>query len=604
MNNGARIGDLFGKDIIGKIQNNEFHGKNAKRTANLLQDKKDTQKIALAISENYPIKAIYPSITPECIRLTMENYRKHVHKYNVSVIEENEAIRKFNESVEIYISSNPLNEVQKEFSKVFMKKYGKQKKYIHTNTETQEDEIKERYVFNFFTEKSIRDYNEAVTDFCNNYGLVVKKRELQTIKPVTEKIFRQILFVYNTQLYRLNKEYIKIGFSKQTTLPKLIAHTNEIINFRKDVGIKVIDLSPRTLKRHIERLHEAGVLKNYEYSGTSRPPKQYINPEILVVFDEKTARFLNTENQQFSPDNWTVCPHNKKITRTYKDNSNISESDNVDIRKKGVSATLQQVSNFSFYKTTTEQDANLEGSAGGKNVKNTETLSEKLKNTLLHPIELAEKLSAGDYTNYTPIDIRVLVKEAYHGHLSRDEFREVVIQDFFKTAAKLYRGKNVFVGAWLNTINDYYNTKLLAFNGVAFNKYVLIDTIIEWRWRLEYARKWFAKHNEVRILFPSDYFDFQRKTNKEIGFEYTKKAYSNHLKSIEKTEARLKNQKLKAEKRQYRNTRLKMVDNKVNQFFRNKINYQELYNYVKNNYPEFTEKLALMINKKSTQYNC
>lgn len=602
-NQGVRIGDLFGKDIIGKIQNSDYFGRNAKRFATE-PDSSNTKKAALDISGQYPIKAIYPSISPECIRLTMEKYRQHVHRYNQQVELENEQIKQFNRNVELYLRENQLNEVQKEYSKLFIKKYAKLKKVVVENPETKEDEIQTRYVFNFFSEKSIKDYNEEVKAFCKDYGLIVKQRVLQTIKPITEKIFRQILFCYNTQMYTLNKEYIKLGFAKPKTIPKLSIYPNEIIKFRKDLDIKVLDLSPRTLKRHIERLEAAGVLQYYQFSGTNRPPKRFINPEILVVFDEKTAQFVNTENQCFTTKKRTVCHHNKEITRAFENKININESDFVDIQNKGVSASLQRLVNLSFYKTTIEQNVKDLHPARAENVKVSETMSEKLKNLILHPLELAERLTNQEYNNYTPIDIRVLYQEAYHGSLSREEFRELVLQDFFKNSAKLFKGKPVFTGSWINAIKDYYKNKLLAFNGLPFNKYVIIDKIIEWRWRLEYARKWFVKHNEVRILFPSDYFDIYRKTNKEIGFEYTKKAYQNHLKAIEKTEARQKNLKLKAEKRQYRNTRSKLVEYKINQFFKNKIDYQELFDYVRNNYPEYVDKISLMINKKSTQYNC
>jgi len=277
--------------------------------------------------ENYPLKAVYPSIPNQCMRATMDNYRKFVHQHNQKIALQNAEIQTFNEKVDDFIANNELNIVQEKFGELFQKKYGKHKKYIYQNPDTGEDEIRTQYEFNLHSNKSIRAYNEQAETFCNDRGFVVKKKELQPIKATTEQVFQQILFCYTMQMYQLNKQYIKLGITREKSLPKVDLHPEEIKHVNKENGIKMLDLSSRTIKRHIDRLLDAGILQNYLFLGTNRPPKTHINPEILVYFDERGSKLKTIENQSFNQKIETKCPHSKENTRTNKKNKKEAISD-------------------------------------------------------------------------------------------------------------------------------------------------------------------------------------------------------------------------------------------------------------------------------------
>jgi hypothetical protein len=123
------------------------------------------------------------------------------------------------------------------------------------------------------------------------------------------------------------------------------------------------------------------------------------------------------------------------------------------------------------------------------------------------------------------------------------------------------------------------------------------------RWRGEWARKWFIK-NEFTPLFPYDYFDMTRKTAKEVGFEYTKAKYAEHLQSKVKYEALKKKQQCNAVRRKEKINHSKKCENEVNRFFKNKINMPQLFDYIEKNFPaEYFEKLPTMIEKKSLKMN-
>ena len=101
------------------------------------------------------IIAVYPAIIEEAFSTTMDNYRKYIASYNFKTQAENELIQRHNTSVEQFCKENALTEVQTEFRKVFL-----------------------------LNKKNLkpRAYNEAVNEFCNDYGLIVEKKKIQSVK--------------------------------------------------------------------------------------------------------------------------------------------------------------------------------------------------------------------------------------------------------------------------------------------------------------------------------------------------------------------------------------------------------------------------------------
>lgn len=522
------------------------------------------------------IMAVYPAIIEEAFSATMDNYRKYIASYNFKSQAENELIQKHNTSVIEFCKQNPLSEVQTAFIKVFLSSKKNQ---------------------------NPRAYNEAVNEFCKDYGLIIAKKKIQTVKYATEIVFQNLLHLYNSQLMKRNEKFIKSGITAKRPIQEFKVNSFLVTELkRKD--IHSIDICTKTVRNHRQRLEEAGVFVDYHFAGQNRPVEVHINPEILVVLDIKTSKMKSTENKQLKCVCWNLLPDNNEITGTilneYQKNENV-ENISQGITSSGKALTPSHL--FFSTRTHASKQENSNQGEGAKIVKVQNTLSEKLQNLILHPQELAVNLANGEFMNYKPIDIRYLFKEAFSGTLTNDEFRELAIQDFFKTISKIYRFSTPFAGSWKKAITLYYQNKWIAFTGNSFNKSVLVDEIQQMRWRIEWARKWFLK-NQFPPLFPYDYFDMTRKTSKEVGFEYTKAKWNEHLLSIAKYDALKKKQECNALRRKETINHAKKCETAINRFFKNKVTYTQLFDYVEKNLPkEYLEKLPDLILKKSLKDN-
>jgi len=82
-----------------------------------------------------------------------------------------------------------------------------------------------------------------------------------------------------------------------------------------------------------------------------------------------------------------------------------------------------------------------------------------------------------------------------------------------------------------------------------------------------------------------------------VGFRYTLKAWKNRLKAKEKAEKRNVQKSSEAVQRQRKNATVQLIGYKINAFLKEKITYEELYDYVKHNHPTFLEKLPDYVKK-------
>jgi len=522
------------------------------------------------------IIAIYPAIIEEAFSITMDNYRKYIASYNFKTQAENELIQAHNNSVKEFCKTTVLNEVQIQYKRLFL---------LHNAKNN-----------------NPRGYNEAVNQFCNDYGLIVEKKKIQTVKYATEVVFQNLLHLYNSQLMKRNEKFIKGGIASKRPIEEFKINSFLVTQLKRN-EVSSIAICTKTVRNHRKRLEEAGVFVEYHFAGRNRPIEVHINPEILVVLDVYTSKIKRSENKELRLTYWNVLPDNNESTRTfineYKKKENV-ENISQDIRSSSEALTP---SYLFFTGTHTSKEAMQTKGAGGDPETKEKTLSDKLHELILHPQELAENLANGDYHNYKPIDIRYLYKEAFSGTLNNEEFRELAIQDFFKSISKIYKSSTPFAGSYKKAINLYYQNKWIAFTGNSFNKSVLVDEISQMRWRIEWARKWFVK-NEFTPLFPYNYFDMTRKTAKEVGFEYTKAKWNEHLTAIAKYDALKKKQQANATKRKETINHSKKCENAVTRFFKNKLTYSQLFDYVEQNLPkQYLEKLPDLILKKSLKTN-
>lgn len=525
--------------------------------------------VANSLQTENRIMAVYPAISMEAFSITMDSYRKYIASYNFKTTAENDLTEKHNVSVRSFLIENTLSDVQKEFSKVFMSKSSLLK---------------------------ARAYNEQADAFIKDHGLIIEKKKIQTVKYATELVFQNLLHLYNSQLMKRNEQYMRLGVTAVRPIEEFKINSFLVTALQRN-GVTSLDLCKKTVRNHRQRLEECGVFVDYHFSGQNRPVEVHINSSILTILDLKTSKLTTVENQRVTSEIEKVLPDNNENTRTDLNEYQMNEN----VKNTSHDKVFPTVTPLNLFFTRTRA-CNRENSTGGgaENVKVLNTLSEKLENLVIHSQELAVNLSNHQYNNYKPIDLRILFKEAYSGTMAKENFRELVIQDFFKSISKIYRNSTPYAGSWKKAINFYMQNKFIAFTGDSFNKQSIVDDIQELRWRIEWARKWFAKNSNVTPLFPADYFDMTRKNAKEVGFEYTKSKHSEHLKSKAKYEILKKKREADGVRRKATINHAKKFENEVNRFFKDKITMPQLYDSIEKNLPvEFLEKLPQMILEKS-----
>lgn len=568
-----QVGALFAPQLFGSSQPEQpkpvvrnFRKQTSRRK---LDPATRTERVAfLEITQDTPpVRAIQPLLTKEAKHQTMINYRAFRKEYNESVFIKNQVIEAANNAIRVAFSNEEFNEVQKEYSKLF---YSKNHKL-----------------------KAVK-FNQLAEKFNSEYGNCVELKKIQPIKSAAEPIFFQMLHLYSIQMELQTLEFIKVGVSEPSTVPQFEINPSHLTHLRREDDF-TLDLNNKTIRNYKERFEEAGILYYYYFQGHKKGVKMHINSQILTVFDAKTSKMTTSENQPLTPSKGKNVTHNNEATRAFKTNINKRENGQAAFLDKG---TPPAGFSFSFYRSTLPQDENSKLGGGCKNVKVSETLSDLLENQIIPDQALAKNLSSGAYNNYSRIKKTVFEKEAYSGTMSRENFKTLVVQEFFKNAARLYRDRTVFVGSWKIAINSYMEKMFLASNGngnFLYSKALMADKLEEMLWRLNNAAQWFNK-SKIPSLFPNDYFDFTRKTAKEIGFEYTEKAYKKHVKYLATKPRKQKEVAKKAAERVVKINYSKKFDTKVASFFKNRISFTDLIDYVNTNLPgEYLQKLHIRI---------
>lgn len=549
------------------------------------------------------LHCVRPVLNTDAMALTIDNYREFVARYNEKVKAENEEIKKYNAQI---LPQKTHNEVQKAFLPYFYRKYGVFKCQYSAYTG------EEKAVFQLNSDISEREYNEKVAEFNNNYGFVIPKQKVPTIKANAEQVFQQLLYAYSLQLERENQIRDIAGSRERMPLRSFrICSTN--ITYIKRNGNKALDVCSRTILNHRKRFEEAGILSfehnlgNYKNGGVL----VQISPEILVVFDRSTQKLMMSENQSLT---YGFAKKITDITMNIQEQQNKSEIkanvENHSPKRSKLTLTAgtlrehlrehpEQGRDFSAPAAPADVKVLLNNKVSKKKDEESASFSEKLVKIIQSPEVLCDKLAQGFYDNYEPLAMRYLDFEALKGTLSLEEYREILVQEILKQHARNYIGKRVFAATWQNAYNVLKVSYFVNFNGVAFAKSINFERYREYRWRLNYVYRFCLRHKEFRLLFPSEYFDRTRTTRHEGGFEYTAKAWKKHLQDIEKNEKR----KEKAEKRKEKRTEainaMKTVQNKIKQFLKGRISIEGLVNFVAKNHPEFSPKLSEMVYRQT-----
>lgn len=576
-------GEIFHNTIFGQlipVNVNNFHveRENDSRSihvpheedsrSNHVERDEKSRRIHVQFTNNtrnqQPLKAVFPEINGEAFALTMDKYRIYVSKLNEARKLENIEIEKHN----LKVPAKQDDDVKQTFANLFVKKYNSLLPVA---------------------------YNEKVDEIFTDKGIVLKKKKLHIIKYQSELVFQQFLYEYSQQLAQNTKVFKDMGIIENRPIKMLEINSLKIVMLQRN-GIASIDVCKETIKNHRRNLVEAGILFDYTFCGHKRGVKAHINREILTVFDSHTGNLTTSENQHFTPRTAKSFGNNKEVTVTESNKSKIKENvDNISLIKGTASPDIHLNNNIDSNTIAQVEKSKL--GAREKFVK----ISENLENSIENEYELCNKLAAGEYNFYKPLDIRLLYIESVSGTMSRERFKELIIQEFFKESARLYRNATPFFGSWKKALDTWLHKKFLV-NENLYNKELMVEKLQEYRWRLNHAHKWFTSKN-VKPLFPNQYFDFTRQSPKEIGFEYTKKAFLSNKKALENRITEEKQALKAAAERKERINYAKKFDLAFNRFKNNRISLNEMFDYVKNNLPanyqmKFTERLREYATKK------
>lgn len=520
------------------------------------------------ISNHIPKHIQCPYFLSEDKAETMQRYRIFINAYNANVKSLNNAVKSYNSSVTSFIQDNELEKQAVSSESHFKVQYtsGTQNKWL-----------------------SILEYNTLVEN-TNGGILFLKKKKHQEVKQPQESIFEVILWLYAKQLAELREHLKSLGSDIEISFPKAQTTSTAISNFKKQ-GEKRILYSSRTIRNHIHRLRKAGVLVKYQFKGSKKPVNYFINDAIFVFRDNQKGVI---DNQQVSDLFRKELPNKSVDTRTFTKEiiKKVGNVDNHSQDKEVVSFAVENNSkNKNTYKNTKEdkpqkkanQDAGKLG--GGENFPKNE-LSEYLRGQILYKTVFLNALTNHHYDNYSfsaSNMTRHLDIESIYGVMSKEEFRELLLQLFIKIAAPIWKGKNVYYGSWHKAYIQIDDEYLRNPNGSIPRKETLLYLFGSLVYRISRAKRFFKSKKVYRIHFPCIYFDPTRKQPSEGGFAYTLEWLKQYQKYKDLRATRKQQNVGKAGVRRRQKTNEEKVRDQLKLYLKGTIALPQVYTYIESN---------------------
>lgn len=529
----------------------------------------------------------FPYLSSKSIKKTMDNYRAFREHYNGKAKEINKEIKQYNSEVVI----SELSDDQKRRKLDFQKKN---------------------------STLFVWEYNR-LAEIENNKQPIIPKKKVQTIKLGAELIFHVLVGFYASQLRDRNEYLSSLGKSTsvlKTGMPKLRLDQRKLAKHKSN-GISRLGICKKTAQNHIKRLLEAGVLVHYTFINRQKPIHFNINHKILVILDGNLPKSQTPENKGLLESFEKELPDNREryiynsINKKYKSkecakSTSLNKSGSMLEQHLPVADVLQTATRH------TNED-NKQNSPGAAKIQNIipefiakekkkalkkvpegrhKVLSENFLNNIMDERELAKQLAQGKFEKYRPLPFNYLKKVEMYGHVSLEEFRTVLIQDFIKTSAKIWKNHTVEVGSWKNAIT-MLNAQLFA---RIQNKDVLIIRLQQYRWRLDWARKWFLANKEVNALYPSLYFDKHRTQSFEIGFSGTRKFWMKNVKKKKELEMKDRQRLHKGNSR-----KRSKFNEAIFKYRRGEYTHVQLYRYVQDNLPhQYLKSLKSLLKTNKT----
>lgn len=490
-------------------------------------------------------------------RAYVEAYRKQIERLNMEVV-------KYNANVIAFTEQNSLQDTATKNNKSLSKKINK---------------------------ISVTCYNQAVEQLNNNTKepLLLKQKH----KPVPkshEHTFAIILFKYAMQIEAKNKTLQQAGATTTRALETVTINHYELANTQIN-DVLTLPYCKRTMHNHVNRLVEAGVLFSYEFHGSKKGVSYHINPQILEVFDQKTSKTLNTENQFFTYAKMQNFHNNEIVTRAFINKININDNVNKHSRKRTKEATplsqllgfkkpIQDANNKNTKRANVEKSLTTKQETIAPGAQKINQRSTFLLAQLQDVNDLCVDLQDQKHKKHRFLLKDHLEKEALTGNLTRHEFRELLIQEFLKLAAPIWKNTTPYAASWRKTYNFLNEKALKTANNNIPSKANLLYLFESLLWRITYAKRFFNRFPTYNVPFPGDYFNPDKNTN---SFKYTHKFYLDHKKRETIKAEKAKADRAKALKSNQRYKATQLLYKQVKKLKNGTINMSQLHDYATQN---------------------
>ncbi|MFK7749026.1 MAG: hypothetical protein AB8B65_11580 [Kordia sp.] len=520
------------------------------------------------ISNYRPTQIECPYFLSEDKSETMQRYRIFINTYNSKVGALNKQVKAYNKRVHTFVAEHNLKA---------------QAATANANFKSQ----KNNNTFN--KELSVDDYN-ALVETTNSKMLLLTKKRYKAVKQAQEATFEVILWLYSQQLIKLRKQLQLLSDGVAVAFPKAQTNSYEIANFTKD-GIARVLYCRNTIRNHIYRLREAGVFVEYQSRGGKKPVNYFINEAIFVFRDNTKASIENQQVSELETQKFTL---HSVDTRTFTKEiiKKVGNVDNHSQEAEVISFADEKISkNKNTYKITKEDkplktsNQNAGKLGGGENFPKNE-LSEFLRSQVQYKSVLLQSLTAHHYDNYSFSASnmnRRLSTESTDGAMSKQEFRELLLQQFLKLAAPIWKGKDVYYGSWHKAYEQIDDEYLRNPNGSIPRKQTQLYMFGYLVYRITRAKRFFKSKKQYQIHFPCIYFDATRKRPSEGGFAYTVEWLKQYQKYKDMRTTRKQQRATKAGARRRILTTEEKVRDKVKQYIKGEFTLPQVYHYIEQN---------------------
>jgi len=512
-----------------------------------------------------------PDMNADDFRATFENYELAVLSYNTEVKSKNIKIAEYNNDYKKSAITNEHKALQLKFKKQFR-------------------------------HSTISKYNEEAVKWNQIYGFnLIKLKYHTTIKYASQRVFAELVKEQARQLTNRNRSRQKLGM---TTRMEKSEPVNLLITRKKIAD--PLQISKQTVTSHIKRLKQAGIISHYLFRGHDNAFLIRINPKILQISDAFDA-FLNRttqniENQFFKTNGKQKFDYNVPVIPEHINKNKVNDSEKSESKKEVLNIhrkTDDQNNAKNNQNKSIQQNApehNFAAAAGEKYKK----ISKLLKNNVLHYVLFAKMLFDGIFFNYTPIRNDKLKLEVLYGTLSRAEFREVLISEFIKISAKLWKNWKfgaVYMGEWINLIRLLNSKLFITSNGHLPHKDTMFQMFLDYKWRLRSAINYKTLNPDWVPQRPTEYFNPYLQNT---GFARTKKFLKKHKEIIRAQAETDQKQKLNAYRLKRKNTTWKQIEYRITRLEKGKMTPEQFVNWLKYNVSDLTrEEVIKLVNNKN-----